>query len=144
MRRSFLKKLLTAAGAPFAWAGGPRAARAAQAGDGAAGAVKVFEMPELLARRQESKKPWLPFLRVPSLYCGVYVLGAGAEDLQKPHDDDEVYYVESGRGVIRVDGEDHDVKPGSIVYVKARADHRFHSIREELKLLVFFSSARPG
>ena len=102
--------------------------------------VEVFSISELLSKQGQSGKPWLPFLKVPSLYCGVYVLKAGAEDPQSPHDDDEVYYVESGRGMIRVEGEDHPIEPGGVIFVKAGAAHHFHSIEDDLKLLVFFST----
>lgn len=105
-------------------------------------AVEVFAISELLDKQASSGKPWLLFLKSPSLYCGMYVLKTGAEDGQKPHKDDEVYYVESGRGKIRVNGEDHDAVPGGIIFVKAGAQHKFHAIEEDLKLLVFFSSAK--
>jgi len=36
------------------------------------------------------------------------------------------------------------VQPGSVIYVKAGVSHRFHSIKEELNVLVFFSTAAPG
>jgi quercetin dioxygenase-like cupin family protein len=36
------------------------------------------------------------------------------------------------------------VKAGSVVYVRAHADHRFFNIEEELKVLVFFSAADPS
>ena len=103
--------------------------------------MQVFRMSGLLDKQEASGKPWLPFLKAPALYCGVYHLAAGAEDNQRPHDDDEVYYVESGRAVIRVEGEGQPVEAGSIIYVPARADHKFIRIEEDLKLLVFFSNA---
>jgi hypothetical protein len=40
---------------------------------------------------------------------------------------------------MRVADEDQAVGPGSVIFVKARAGHRFHSITEDLKLLVFFA-----
>ncbi|MGI0150246.1 MAG: cupin domain-containing protein, partial [Thermoplasmata archaeon] len=58
-----------------------------------------------------------------------------------PHAEDEVYYVLRGRASIRVGSEDRDVHPGSMVYVPARVEHRFHHIRERLSLLVFFAPA---
>lgn len=105
-------------------------------------AVEVFATSELLDKQAASGKPWLPFLKVPSLYCGMYVLKAGAGDPQNPHQDDEVYYVESGRAKIRVNDEVHDALPGSVIFVKAGAQHKFHDIEEDLKLLVFFSSTK--
>ena len=41
------------------------------------------------------------------------------------------------------EGRDQAVKPGSILYVAAGVDHRFHSISKDLKALVFFSAAKP-
>lgn len=96
---------------------------------------------DLLARRRSSGEPWMEFLRVPALSMGVYVLGAGAEDTQEPHAEDEVYYIVSGRGSIRIEGEDQSVGPGSLIFVRARAAHRFHTISEDLTALVFFAPA---
>jgi mannose-6-phosphate isomerase-like protein (cupin superfamily) len=100
--------------------------------------VATFEMEDLLSRRADSGRPYLPFLDRSTLRCGVYVLPAGGEDRQQPHDSDEVYYVLSGRGSIRVDGDVRAVAAGSVIYVKAGADHRFIDIEQELQLLVFF------
>ncbi len=53
----------------------------------------------------------------------------------------------SGRATIRVDGEDRAVKPGSLVFVAAGVEHRFHDIEEDLRVLVFWApphGAPPG
>jgi mannose-6-phosphate isomerase-like protein (cupin superfamily) len=92
-----------------------------------------------MAERQQSGREWLEFLRVESLSMGVYHLKKGATDMQSPHRQDEVYYVASGRAVLAVDGQDHPVETGSVVFVKANAKHRFHSISEDLTSLVFFA-----
>lgn len=99
----------------------------------------AFELADLDRERRAAGGPWLEFLKVPALRAGVYALAAGATDLQQPHDDDEVYHVVRGRAVLAVDGEDVPVGPGSVVYVEAGVDHRFHSIREDLEVLVFFA-----
>ncbi|MCI0632944.1 MAG: dimethylsulfonioproprionate lyase family protein [Actinobacteria bacterium] len=91
--------------------------------------------------RARSGDLYVEFLRVPDLSAGLYVLAAGADDPQSPHQEDEVYAVLSGRGAIRVGDGDRPVGPGSIVYVPAHAEHHFHSIEEELELLVFFAPA---
>lgn len=106
--------------------------------------MQIFEMAELLKQRQQSGRSYLQFLTVPALRCGVYVLAAGAEDPQKPHQEDEVYYVASGEAMFTAAGRDQAVKPGTILYVAAGVDHRFHSISKDLKVLVFFSSAKPA
>lgn len=103
--------------------------------------MKAYELPNLISERNASGKLYLEFLKVPDLSMGLYVLPAGGADLQSPHTEDEVYYVASGRAKIKVADEDCDVQAGSIVYVAKNVEHRFHSIEEELTVLVFFTPA---
>lgn len=84
------------------------------------------------------------FLRIPAMSLGLYRLPAGGVDLQKPHFEDEAYYVVSGRAMIEVEGEQQPVQPGDVIFVPARADHRFRSIQEDLLLLVFFAPAESA
>ena len=95
----------------------------------------------LLAKHRLANRAYLEFARLPSLSMGLYVLPAGGVDPQQPHTEDEVYYVISGRAQVRVGDEDQPVTPGSIILVPARVPHRFHTIIEELTLLVFFAPA---
>lgn len=103
--------------------------------------ARAFTLEGLTADRETSGRAWLEFLRVPSLSMGVYHLKAGAADPQRPHHQDEVYYVASGAAVLTVDGEDFSAEAGSVLFVAAEAKHRFHSIREDLTALVFFAPA---
>ena len=103
--------------------------------------MDVHELPELIAQLNRSGQRFFEFLRVPSLSAGVYRLRAGSIDAQSPHTEDEVYYVISGRASIRVGTEDRSVSAGSTVFVPATIEHRFHSIEEDLIILVFFAPA---
>jgi mannose-6-phosphate isomerase-like protein (cupin superfamily) len=103
--------------------------------------MQAFEMADLVEKRRQSGDSWIEFLRVPALSMGLYVLPAGGTDPQTPHAEDEVYYVVSGRGVLQVEEEDRPVKAGSVLFVEGKAKHRFHSITEELTLMVFFAPA---
>lgn len=103
--------------------------------------AQAFSLEILRAGREQSGIEYLQFLKIPSMRMGIYALAAGAEDKQSPHEEDEVYYVLRGRAVLRVDLQDYPVQPGSLVFVAARAAHRFHSIREPLETLVFFPAA---
>jgi mannose-6-phosphate isomerase-like protein (cupin superfamily) len=73
---------------------------------------------------------------------GIYSLPAGGVDTQQPHTEDEIYYIVSGRCTISVDGEDRFLEPGSVVFVAARVEHRFHTITEDMNILVVFAPAR--
>jgi mannose-6-phosphate isomerase-like protein (cupin superfamily) len=75
------------------------------------------------------------------LELGVYVLVAPEADEQQPHENDEVYVVLEGTGILTVDGKEVPVKEGDAVFVEAGADHRFTAY-EQLALFVIFERAR--
>jgi quercetin dioxygenase-like cupin family protein len=103
--------------------------------------VDAFDLDGLLRARADSGRPYHEFIRTHDLSAGLYVLPAGGEDGQSPHTEDEVYHVIAGRGRLRVGDEDRPVSAGSIIFVPADAEHRFHEIEEELVLLVVFGPA---
>jgi len=103
--------------------------------------MEAFELADIELRRRARGSLYHEFLRRPTLSMGLYVLPAGGADPQRPHGEDEVYLVLRGRGRIRVGAEDRAVEPGSVVFVAARAEHRFHAITEELAVAVFFAPA---
>ncbi len=102
---------------------------------------QVFQLADLVAQLKESGRAYLPFLSEPMLRTGLYALPAGGTDGQQQHDKDEVYYVIEGRSGITIDGQRYTIEPGSVIFVAAKAEHRFHDIEEDLQLLVFFSEA---
>ena len=103
--------------------------------------MTAFSLSEIQTRHAESGKAYLEFLREPSLSLGLYKLSVGATDPQQPHAQDEVYYVISGRATFYHDDTDRPVAPGDTLFVAAQAPHHFHSISEDLTLLVFFAPA---
>jgi quercetin dioxygenase-like cupin family protein len=98
-------------------------------------------LPEIAEQRAQSGKPYREFLRVPAMSAGLYVLPAGGTDHQKPHREDEVYYVIRGRARFKAGPEDREVSAGSVIFVAAEIGHRFYDITEELAVLVFFAPA---
>ncbi|MCE9644526.1 MAG: cupin domain-containing protein [Chloroflexi bacterium] len=103
--------------------------------------MQAFELADLISKQTNSSKLYLEFLKVPDLSMGMYVLPAGGTDPQSPHTEDEVYYVVNGKAQIKVADEDRAVQAGSVVYVAKNVEHRFHSIEEQLAVLVFFAPA---
>ena len=103
--------------------------------------MNAHELAELLQKQADSGVMYYEFIRVPSLSVGLYHLPAGGTDPQQPHSEDEVYYVVSGRGQIFVGGENRPVQAGSVVFVDAEVEHRFHSIEADLVIIVFFAPA---
>jgi mannose-6-phosphate isomerase-like protein (cupin superfamily) len=98
------------------------------------------ELEEMVARARATSDSYAAeVLRSDLLSVGLYILAAGGTDDQKPHGEDEVYYAVKGRAKIRVGESDHPVKPGTALFVPARAVHYFHDITEELILVVFWA-----
>jgi mannose-6-phosphate isomerase-like protein (cupin superfamily) len=106
--------------------------------------MQDFNLSQVITERERQERPYLEFLRVTSMSAGVYFLPAGGNDSQRPHTEDEVYYIIKGRGSIRVGTRDRLVEPGDFIFVEAREEHRFHSITEDLTLLVFFAPAESS
>lgn len=96
---------------------------------------------EIEEQRSESGKPYREFLRVPAMSAGLYVLAAGSTDRQKPHREDEIYYVLRGRARFKAGSEDREVRGGDVIFVAAEVGHRFYDITEELAVLVIFAPA---
>jgi quercetin dioxygenase-like cupin family protein len=101
--------------------------------------MQIFRLADLLQKIDRSDRPWLEFLRVSSLSMGVYHLEAGQADPQRPHTEDEVYYVVNGRASFQVGAERERVAPGSVIFVERNVQHRFFDITEDLTVLVFFA-----
>ena len=102
---------------------------------------KVYQLASVEAERAaEHKRLAIGHRAVPDDLS----LEAGAEDQQQPHAEDEIYYVLRGYGRMRVASEDFAVLPGQLIFVPAKVEHRFHSIREQLELLVVFAPAESS
>jgi mannose-6-phosphate isomerase-like protein (cupin superfamily) len=102
---------------------------------------RFFDLADVNRERQEGGRLYQEFLRIPAMSAGMYVLPAGAPDPQRPHQEDEMYYVVRGRARMRVGSEDQEVKAGMVIFVDAGLEHRFFDIDEELHVLVFFAPA---
>ena len=79
----------------------------------------------------------------PGLEIGVYVLVAPEPDRQQPHDEDEVYVVLEGSGVLEVEGVTTTLTEGMALFVAAGAEHQFTAY-EQLALLVIFNGPHSG
>jgi quercetin dioxygenase-like cupin family protein len=98
-------------------------------------------VPEICTQGPERARAYREFLRVPAMSAGVYVLPVGETDSQKPHHEDEIYYVIRGRSRFKADKEDHEVSAGSVIFVAAEVEHHFYDVTEELAVLVIFAPA---
>jgi mannose-6-phosphate isomerase-like protein (cupin superfamily) len=104
-----------------------------------------LKLEALIGQQLASGQAYHEFLRVPAMSSGIYVLRPGAVDAQRPHAQDEIYYVIAGAAHMTVYGderaEDRQVGPRDIIFVKAGLERRFHEITRELVVLVTFAPA---
>jgi mannose-6-phosphate isomerase-like protein (cupin superfamily) len=100
----------------------------------------VFEFDALLANVSASRR-YQEFFRIPAMSAGIYVLPAGAEDHQHPHDEDEIYFVVRGKAKMQLGTTQRSINERDVIFVEAELAHRFFDIEQELALLVFFAPA---
>jgi mannose-6-phosphate isomerase-like protein (cupin superfamily) len=106
--------------------------------------MHAYSLADLIEQGVASGRAYHEFLRVPAMSAGIYRLPAHSRDPQSPHREDELYWVLEGRAVLRVGDEDRAVEPGTSVFVAAGVPHRFHSITEDLVVLVVFTPAETA
>jgi mannose-6-phosphate isomerase-like protein (cupin superfamily) len=99
--------------------------------------VHSFEVAAVKERLREAGGGYEIVHESTGLEIGVYVLVAPEPDRQQPHEDDELYVVLEGTGVLEVKGEQVAVREGSAVFVEADTEHRFTAY-EHLSVLVIF------
>jgi mannose-6-phosphate isomerase-like protein (cupin superfamily) len=107
---------------------------------GGGAAFQSAELQDMISQARSAPDGYAAeVLRSDLLSVGLYLLPAGGNDDQEPHNEDEVYYAVRGRATLRVGTEDHPVNPGTVLFVPALATHFFHEISEELVLVVFWA-----
>lgn len=99
--------------------------------------MHAFEIAAVKKRLREAGGGYEIVHESPGLEVGVYSLVAPEPDRQQPHEDDELYVVLEGVGVLEVEGEQVPVREGTAVFVEAGAEHRFTAY-EHLSVLVIY------
>ncbi len=78
------------------------------------------------------------FINKSNLAAGILILKPGEEDIQFPHDSDEVYYIISGNGYLKIKDKDYKVSKDKLFFIAKDVEHFFHGNTKELKVLYFF------
>ncbi len=106
--------------------------------------MELHNVDDIIRSWTAGSPPYLEFLRTAAMSAGVYRLPAGGIDPQRPHREDELYLILRGQARMTVGERDATVGPGSVVYVAAGVEHRFHSITQDLDVFVAFSPAESA
>ena len=97
-----------------------------------------FDLTTYLKKIKNGNSYFQTFINKSSLATGVLVLQPGEEDTQEPHESDEVYYVISGDGFLKIKDKDYKVSKDKLFFVAKNVEHYFHGNKKELKVLYFF------
>ncbi len=98
-----------------------------------------YDLDTYLEKIKNNNSYFQTFINKDSLAAGVLVLKPGDEDTQTPHDSDEVYYIISGDGFLKIKDKDYKVSKDKLFFVAKDVEHFFHGNTKELKVLYFFS-----
>jgi len=97
-----------------------------------------YDLDTYLEKIKNDNSYFHTFINKDSLAAGVLVLKPGEEDTQTPHDSDEVYFVLSGNGFLKIKNKDYKVTKDKLFFVGKDVEHFFHGNTKELKVLYFF------
>jgi len=97
-----------------------------------------FDLTTYLGKIKKSGSYFYTFINRDSLAAGILVLQPGEEDMQEPHNIDEIYYVISGDGFLKINDKDFEVSKDKLFFVEKDVAHFFHGNTTELKVLYFF------
>ncbi|MGY5147380.1 MAG: cupin domain-containing protein [Candidatus Nitrosopumilus sp. bin_7KS] len=97
-----------------------------------------YDLDAYLEKIKNNDSYFHTFINKDSLAAGVLVLKPGEEDTQTPHDSDEVYYILSGNGFLKIKDKDYTISKDKLFFVAKNVAHCFHGNTKELKVLYFF------
>ena len=100
-----------------------------------------FDLSTYIGKIKKSSTYFHTFINRDSLAAGVLVLQPGEQDTQEPHQSDEVYFIISGDGFLKIQNKDYKISKDKLFFVAKNVEHFFHGNTTELKVLYFFGGA---
>ncbi|BDQ30576.1 MAG: cupin domain-containing protein [Nitrosopumilus sp.] len=97
-----------------------------------------YDLNSYIEKIKKSNSYFHTFINRESLAAGILVLQPNEEDTQEPHNSDEVYYVISGDGFLKIKNNDYKISKDKLFFVAKGVEHYFHGNTKELKVLYFF------
>ncbi|MDH3490239.1 MAG: cupin domain-containing protein [Nitrosopumilus sp.] len=97
-----------------------------------------FNLDDYVKKIKNKNSYFDTFVNRDSLAVGVLVLQPEEKDTQEPHQSDEMYYVISGNGYLKIKDKNYTVSKGKLFFVAKEVPHFFHGNTVELKVLYFF------
>ena len=97
-----------------------------------------YNISKYIEKIKKSDSYFNTFINTENLAAGVLVLQPGEDDTQEPHDSDEVYFIITGDGFLKIKNENYPIEKNKMYYVEKKIPHFFHGNKSELIALYFF------
>ncbi len=97
---------------------------------------------EMIQRLDDEKRLFVKGIDHGSMYVELY--RPDKIDLQKPHDQDEIYVIVSGTGDFQNGSEVVKFQPHDVLFVPAGREHRFLNFTDDFKTWVIFYGPKEG
>jgi mannose-6-phosphate isomerase-like protein (cupin superfamily) len=90
--------------------------------------------------------PFVPMMAGGTMSVEVFAPSTSGlgEDLQQPHTQDELYFIQRGTGEIVINGKRFDATAGDAFFVAAGVMHRFENFSEDFVTWVVFYGPQGG
>ena len=99
---------------------------------------REYDLTTYLEKIKNSNSYFSTFINKNSLATGILILQSDEEDTQTPHDNDEVYFIISGNGFLKINNKDYKVSKNKLFFVEKNMKHFFYGNTRELRVLYFF------
>jgi len=103
--------------------------------------VSLPDIMAAIANEPDGKRYHYP-IRHGTMRVGIYA--PRGTDPQQPHDQDELYIVETGTGTFMNGDQRRPFKPGDVIFVPAGAVHRFEDFSDDFRTWVVFWGPEGG
>ena len=100
-----------------------------------------FDTNQNFKKLKNSNSYFQTFINKESLAVGVIFLKPGQKDTQDPHESDEIYYILSGNGFLRINKKSYALKKERIYFVAKNTPHHFYGNTKNLSVLYFFGGS---
>jgi mannose-6-phosphate isomerase-like protein (cupin superfamily) len=105
-------------------------------------AQALSQLPSASTAKYPQGAPFVQMLRHGSMSVELY--RPQCQDLQTPHEQDELYVVVAGQGAFFCGGETRDFGPGDCLFVPAGVEHRFTRFNDNFVTWVIFYGPPGG
>ena len=75
-----------------------------------------FNLRDNLDKIKKSDSYFHTFINKDSLATGILILKPGEKDTQEPHESDEVYFIISGNGFLKIKNKDYEISKDKLFF----------------------------